>query len=306
MYGGVISKLLGESLLSFYSVFVKRINVDLTLQVWSRYFAYVVISGFFVDWVFVYKSIMSLQGVMLSIVTLAHVYASYRSFQLLDSGVATTIFYIYPIIILLMTGSRVSPVVLVSLFGVYLMANDIVHIGSPVKDRQPDMTNNNRGGDDKRGITTDKPIVKVDTNMAEYYWNEGIITAAMAAFTEALIFYLVKNMETPNNWNHLFLSYFLGAVVLTPYLWESISNMSVYSGLSVSLALNAFIGLAGYYLRFYSISRLDTYTYAVLSYFGIIMSYAYGVVLNNDVLSLQKITGTLCIVLTNIYLLYTK
>jgi uncharacterized membrane protein len=68
---------------------------------------------------------------------------------------------------------------------------------------------------------------------------------------------------------------------------------------------NAFIGLIGYYLRFFAISRLDASIYAPLSYFGIVMSYIYGIFLNNDKISMQKIIGTLCIVFTNLYILYS-
>jgi drug/metabolite transporter (DMT)-like permease len=293
MYSEIISKLIGESLLSFYSIFVKKINVDLILQVWSRFFAYVVISSLFVDWGFIYKSILSSYGILLSVATLAHVYTSYRSFQLLDSGVATTIFYIYPIIILLLSGTSLSPILLIPLFGVYLIANEF----NNSKDARKEPYKND---------SDEKDVIKKNTQMNENFWNEGVFMAIMAALTEAIIFYFVKNIKTLNNWNHLFLSYFIGAVVLTPYLWKNIVNMELYGGVSLSLAVNAFIGLFGYYLRFYAITRLDTYIYAVLSYFGIVMSYVYGVFLNNDKITIQKIMGTLCIVLTNLYILYIR
>ena len=286
MYLAIVSKLVGESLLSFYSIFVKKINVELILQIWSRFFMYVAISAFFVDWVFIYKSILSTYGLLLSLTTILHVYFSYRSFQLLDSGVATTLYYIYPIIILLLYGIPLTPILLIPLFGVYLIAND----------SKKELYKNNL---DSRKNS----IIKNDTTVKEHFWNEGIIAAFIAALTEAFIFYFVKNIKTLNNWNHIFLSYFIGASVLTPYLWKNIINMQLYSGLSLSLAVNAFIGLFGYYLRFYAISRLDTYIYAILSYFGIVMSYVYGVVLNNDKITVQKIIGTLCIVLTNLYML---
>lgn len=289
MYSEIISKLLGESLLSFYSIFVKKINVDLILQIWSRFFAYVVISSVFVDWGFIYKSITSIYGLLLSATTILHVYSSYRSFQLLDSGVATTLYYIYPMIILLLSGTALSPILLIPLFGVYLIANDF---NNSKDTRREPYKNDSDEKDD---------IIKKDTKIKENFWNEGIFMAIMAALTEAIIFYFVKNIKTMNNWNHLFLSYFIGAIVLTPYLWKNIINMKLYGGISLSLAVNAFIGLVGYYLRFYAISRLDTYLYAVLSYFGIVMSYVYGVFLNNDKITIQKIIGTLCIVLTNLY-----
>jgi drug/metabolite transporter (DMT)-like permease len=259
---------------------------------------YVVISAFFVDWVFIYKSITSTYGLLLSVTTILHVYFSYRSFQLLDSGVATTLYYIYPIIILLLYGISLSPILLIPLFGVYLIANDFNNSKDTEKEPYKNNTDNTNNTD-----RTDDSIIKNDTTVKEHFWNEGIIAAFIAALTEAFIFYFVKNIKTLNNWNHLFLSYFIGASVLTPYLWKNIINMELYGGLSVSLAVNAFIGLFGYYLRFYAISRLDTYIYAVLSYFGIVMSYVYGVVLNNDKITMQKIIGTLCIVLTNLYML---
>ena len=277
MYLAIFSKLLAESLLSFYSIFVKKINVDLTMQIWSRFFTYFIISAFFVNWDFIYKSVLSVQGLLLSIVTIAHVYSSYRSFQLLDSGVATTLYYIYPIIILLFSGTVISPILLVSIFGVYLISNDLKK-----KPENP----------------TTAPATK------PHFWNEGIFAAFVAALTEAIIFFLVKDLKTMNNWNHLFLSYFGGAIALTIYLWHNITAIPLSIDLSISLLVNAFIGLFGYYLRFYAISRLDAYIYAPLSYFGIIMSYVYGIFLNNDVLSMQKLIGTLCIVITNLYILY--
>lgn len=298
MFSAIVSKLVGESLLSFYSIFVKKINVALILQIWSRFFMYVAISAFFVDWGFIYKSITSTYGVLLSVTTILHVYFSYRSFQLLDSGVATTIYYMYPIIILLLYGKSLSPILLIPLFGVYLIANDFTSSKDTVKEPYKNNTDNSDNSD-----KPDDSIIKNDTNVKEHFWNEGIIAALIAALTEAIIFYFVKNIKTLNNWNHIFLSYFIGASVLTPYLWKNIINIQLYSGLSLSLVVNAFIGLFGYYLRFYAISRLDTYIYAVLSYFGIVMSYVYGVVLNNDKITVQKIIGTLCIVLTNLYML---
>jgi drug/metabolite transporter (DMT)-like permease len=288
MYLAIISKLLGESLLSFYSIFVKKINVELIMQMWSRFFTYVIISAFFVDWGFIAKSIFSVNGLLLSAVTGLHVYSSYRSFQLLESGVATTLFYVYPILILLFSGTAISPIFLISLFGVYLIANDLR--GEPIE---------------KTGKNEDpENIIKTNTQMKPSFWNEGIFSAFMAAITEAMIFFLVKDLKTLNNWNHLFLSYSFGAIALTGYLWKNIVSVQLYSGTSISLAVNAFIGLVGYYLRFFAISRLDASIYAPLSYFGIVMSYIYGIFLNNDKITIQKIIGTFCIVFTNLYILY--
>jgi drug/metabolite transporter (DMT)-like permease len=280
MYLEILSKLVAESLLSFYSIFVKKINVPLILQVWSRFFTYVLISSFFIDFNFVYKNVLSTNGILISFISMIHVYTSYRSFQLLDSGVATTLFYIYPLLILLFSGAELSPILLFAFLGVYLLASEPTE---PFEN-----------------------IMKEKTTMKEFYWNEGIISAFMAAFTEAFLFFMVKNIKTMNNWNHLFLSYFFGAIGLTLYLWKDIISITAYSGLSLSLIVNAFIGLVGYYLRFFAISRLDASIYAPLSYFGIVMSYIYGVFLNNDTINIRKIVGTLFIIGTNLYIVMQK
>jgi drug/metabolite transporter (DMT)-like permease len=269
MFSAVLGKLVAESLLSFYSIFVKKINIDLKTQVWSRFFTYAIISAFFIDYQFIYDSITTLYGLLLSAVTIVHVYASYRSFQLLESGIATTLYYIYPIFILLFSNVPISPILFISLFGVYLISHDI----------------------------------HADAINKELFWNEGIIAAFIAAITEAVIFLLVKKLKTMNNWNHLFLSYFAGAIAMTFYTWNTIT---ITASVSLSLIVNTIIGLLGYYLRFYAISRLDANIYAPLSYFGIIMAYVYGIFLNNDVINVQKIIGTICIVFTNLYVFYSQ
>jgi drug/metabolite transporter (DMT)-like permease len=269
MFSAVLSKLVAESLLSFYSIFVKKINIDLKTQVWSRFFTYAIISAFFIDFDFIFESIITSYGLLLSAITMIHVYASYRSFQLLESGIATTLYYVYPIFILLFSRIQISPVLFITLFGVYLISRD----------------------------------KRTDTIHKESFWNEGIIAAFVAALTEALIFLLVKKLKTMNNWNHLFLSYFLGAIAMSLYTWDSII---ISIPLSLSLLVNVVIGLFGYYLRFYAISRLDANIYAPLSYFGIIMSYIYGVFLNKDIINIQKIIGTICIVFTNLYIFYSQ
>jgi hypothetical protein len=127
---------------------------------------------------------------------------------------------------LLLYGIPLTPILLIPLFGVYLIANDLNNSKDTVKEPYK----NNSDNSDK----TSDYIIKNDTKVKENFWNEGIIAAFIAALTEAFIFYFVKNIKTLNNWNHIFLSYFIGASVLTPYLWKNIINIKLYIGLSVS------------------------------------------------------------------------
>ena len=301
----ILAKLSAESLLSLYPVFVKLINLPLTLQIWSRAFIYSIISLFFVNWSFIQKYLFSKNGLLLSFITLIHVYTSYRGFQLLDSGVGYVTFYTYPLLILIMAREKINmPMMAFALVGVYLLSN--------IDD------NNNKKKEEKEfkeGYEEKKMEKFEDNNTPEIgslrktpiekqkFPYEGIIMILCAAFTEALIYFLVRNLETKNNWNHIFISYALCAVVLSIYFKNDIQKMTLTSNLSISLFINAFIGLFGYLLRFYSITRLPTILYAMLSYFGILMAYIYGVFINGDVITLKQIIGSICILIPNIYFL---
>ena len=269
MISEVVSKLISESLLSLYPIFVKNIGLPLSLQTWSRCFSYAVISGLFIDYSFVINSLFTYSGIMLSLVTIVHIYTSYRGFELLESGVAYSIFYLYPIIILLMSGHKIQSIMLLSLVGVYLLASKEMGFFS-------------KGSE--------------NTLL-------GVIMIGLAAFTEAVIYFLVRDIKTMNNWNHIFISYFLGAILLTWYFFDNIKGMKWNGRLSMSLGINSLIGLIGYLLRFYAVSRLDTMVYAPLSYFGIVMSFVYGIFIGGDSIDLKKVVGAGLIIFSNLWLL---
>ena len=144
---------------------------------------------------------------------------------------------------------------------------------------------------------------------------EGFVMILLAALTEASIYFLVRDIKTTNNWNHVFISYFLGAILFSAYFFANslkkytsetfLSSISetLSSRLSFSLGINSVIGLFGYLLRFFAITRLDTYLYASLSYFGIVMAFIYGIFINGETINLQKMIGALLIVLTNLVII---
>jgi drug/metabolite transporter (DMT)-like permease len=273
----VISKLASESLLSLYPIFVKNIGLPLSLQTWSRCFSYALISGFFIDYSFVINTLFTYSGIMLSLVTIVHIYTSYRGFELLESGVAYSIFYLYPIIILLMSGHKIQSIMFLALIGVYLLASKDMNFLDIVELKKDDSKKGNQ-------------IL-------------GVSMIGLAAFTEAVIYFLVRDIKTMNNWNHIFISYFFGAIVLTWYFLGDIRGMKWNGRLSMSLGINSLIGLLGYLLRFYAVSRLDTIIYAPLSYFGIVMSFIYGVFINGESIDLKKIVGAGLIIFSNLWLL---
>jgi drug/metabolite transporter (DMT)-like permease len=222
------------------------------------------------------KSIFSKYGIALSLTTIAHVYFSYKGFQILDSGIAYVLFYTYPLMILLLAGEKISYIMIFAIIGVYLLSQEKIESFTQIFKK---------------------------TNIQENFKYEGVIMVLLAALTEAFIYFIVKNMKTSNNWNHLFISYALGALILSIYFYKDIKSIEITNTLSISMIINLFIGLFGYLLRFYSISHLETKIYASLSYFGIIMAYLYGIFINKDIINLKKIIGTIMILIPNFYLI---
>jgi drug/metabolite transporter (DMT)-like permease len=311
MYIEILGKVVSESLLSLYPVFVKNINIPLHLQLWSRFITYIIITSFFVDWGFIAKTLFSNNGMLLSIITIIHVYTSYRGFQLLESGIAYSLFYTYPIMILLLAGEPIHILMLLAIVGVVLLSYDDMFsnrlpsrvsfilrnssVVSPEKLPIPTLVPSSRITTKKvEGFSDDKVEEKSDTPPAIVPY-EGYIMIALAAFTEAIIYFIVRSIKTTNNWNHLFLSYFAGTILFTVIGFSEIMKMTVSSNLSMSLGINAVIGLCGYLLRFYAATRLAPTIYAPLSYVGIVMAYVYGFLFNGEHITTQKIIGTICI-----------
>jgi drug/metabolite transporter (DMT)-like permease len=56
-------------------------------------------------------------------------------------------------------------------------------------------------------------------------------------------------------------------------------------------------------LKYYAIYNLNPLFYSILSYFGIITAFIYGIVINDDKLNLRKTLGALFIILANILML---
>ena len=246
-----LSKLVAEGLLSLYPVFVKNIDLPLPLQMWSRFAAYIAVAALFIDYKYVWDAIRTPLGGALMLVTLVHIYSSYQGFLLLESGPAYTLFYVYPMLILLLAGKLSFWLGALTFGGAYLLSS------------------------------AESP--------------EGVAMILLAALTEAFIYFLVKRLKTSNNWNHLFISYIGGAILLSAYYFTSLPDL-LKPNLVTSLGINGLIGMFGYVLRFYSMSRLDVFWYAMLSNFGIVMSYVYGYAFNGELVHAQQLLGSLLVV----------
>ena len=117
----IFSKLLSESLLSLYPVFIKKLKLDINLQLSIRLFIYLLISLFFCNINFIKKYILNYNTLLLGLINLIHIYSSYKGFELLESGLSYTLFFTYPIFILLFSGTPLHFSIFISLLGVYIL-----------------------------------------------------------------------------------------------------------------------------------------------------------------------------------------
>jgi drug/metabolite transporter (DMT)-like permease len=288
MFLEILSKLASESLLSLYPIFVKKIGISSSLQLWTRLITYVSISIFFVNWSFIRSSLFTMDSITLGLVNLSHVFFSYEGFRHLDSGVSFAIFNIYPLMILLLAGTMWHNSYLLVLLGLaFFIYGDYTE---KAKDEEKKKKDSKIFGEKK----------KED-------FSYGLIMILLAALTEALIYFLVRRIKTTNNWNHVFISYFLGAVLLTVYSIYNYADTS--SGLEtadkgrvgLAVIINGIIGTVGYFLRFFASYRLEPEIYAPLSYFGVVMSYVYGITFDNESLNWKKVLGTISILASNYF-----
>jgi drug/metabolite transporter (DMT)-like permease len=133
-------------------------------------------------------------------------------------------------------------------------------------------------------------------------FNYGLAMILLAALTEAFIYFLIRRIPTSNHWNHVFIAYFLGAVLISGKMFlneetKGINDIRVF----LSMVINGIIGSVGYFLRFFASYRLEPEVYAPLSYFGVVMSYVYGILFNNEKLNISKVLGTVSILASNYF-----
>ena len=270
-----LSMLASESLLSLYPIFVKKIGLSLVHQVWTRLLAYVAMSAIFVDWGFIKSAFFSSDALILALINLSHIFFSYEGFRNLDSGVSFAIFNTYPLMILLIAGVMWNNVYLLVLLGLalFVLGEAQSAIGTTA------------------GLTQESPINFI----------YGLAMILFAALTEALIYFMVRRIKTDNHWNHVFLSYMMGFIAISGYLFGSGNDFgkTMLPRMSLAIGLNGFIGSVAYFLRFFAASNLAASIFAPLAYFGMVMSYVYGIVFNDETLSWEKVGGTLCILAAN-------
>ena len=306
MFLEILSKLTSESLLSLYPIFVKKIGISSSLQLWTRLITYVSISIFFVNWSFIKSSLFTLDSLTLGLVNLSHVFFSYEGFRHLDSGVSFAIFNSYPLMILLLAGTMWHNSYLLVFLGLaFFIYGNYTEKKEETKEKDAEKKKEKNEAKEKEKNEA-KEKEKNEAKEKENF-NYGLIMILLAALTEALIYFLIRRIKTTNNWNHVFISYFLGAVLMSVYSIYNYADTSTgletadKGRVGLAVIINGIIGTVGYFLRFFASYRLEPEIYAPLSYFGVVMSYVYGLIFNNESLNWKKVLGTVSILASNYF-----
>jgi drug/metabolite transporter (DMT)-like permease len=284
-----VAMLMSESLLSLYPIFVKKIDLSLIHQVWARLLAYVAMASIFVDWSFIKGALFSPDAMLLAAINLSHIFFSYEGFRNLDSGVSFAIFNTYPLMILLIAGVMWNNVYLLVLLGLALFVIGEARSATDKARNEATKPKKNEESTTQVGDGSEKPN-----------FTYGVAMILLAALTEALIYFTIRRIKTGNHWNHVFLSYLFGFIAITGYLFTTFDFASVLKPrMGLAIGLNGFIGSVAYFLRFFAASNLSASIFAPLAYFGMVMSYVYGMVFNQETLSWEKVAGTLSILAAN-------
>jgi drug/metabolite transporter (DMT)-like permease len=268
-----------EIALALHPILLKLVNVPLITQVLFRMGTYSSLAGIAAspeDWMYAFGTSQGLiQSSMSSIMNLVHIGSSYASYRNLSAGSALALFYTYPFMNILagylFLGEKVSllvlPLLLLAFVGVLLVSYA-----------------ENTEQESKNGSTEKNTLY-------------GISMALLSAMTETMIFLLVKTSKLQNPFVNILQLYPIGFLALA--LYASTEGFQDIKGspfqLAQIIAFNVFIGFVGYSLRFYSIPRLSTVIFSILTFIGVAAGYGWGRIFASESPSLTALLGAACI-----------
>lgn len=267
-----VSAIYSELVLSLYPILIKLAPTTLLTSTLARFLVFPILAlavGPFKEFMDIWgNSESAIYGFLHGLLNLVHVGTSYISFQELPAGTAVSLFYTYPIMILLsraiFANESLPPYTIfiftLALVGAYLVA------------------------------TSHYEQSETDEHKTKSL--RGIIAAITAAITETFIYFFVRERATKTPFytlNHLYPG---GLLVLLIYsLFNKPQLDTRRSTWLPMIGFNALLGFTGYLLRFYSIPKLPTLLFAALSYVGIIAAYIWGIIFIGEKPTLKGVVG---------------
>lgn len=275
-----LTTIVAEVALSLHPILIKQVGVGLPTQLFARLGTYSVLGTAFADSKDVAASwgtlSNGLKSTLYGLMNLIHIGSSYLSYKHLPAGSALALFYTYPFFnilagILLLGDSldwRILPLIGLAFVGVLL-------ISFYTKD----------GNDDEAKDDHQKKNVAF-----------GVGAALVSALTETLIFLIAKTGEEKTAWLPILKLYPAAFAGLIAYIgYTGVQWKTSLANWTPLLVFNIFIGFLGYSLRFWSIPRLPTAIFSILTFIGVAAGYSWGLVYAKEVPSAGALTGALCI-----------
>ena len=267
-----------ESILSLYPILIKSIPTTLPTQIFSRLITYTAAGGAIAS----RQDILSafgtpkalLKSLLLGLLTCAHIYVSYIAFSSLSAGVAMSLFYTYPIWNLvvgkLLFSETINPntyrYMLIGVLGTFLLSTKGLN-------------------DDMKGFTKNS-----------YGAIIGVIAALSAALTETAMYFSVKENEQQTPWASMLELYGGALICMIPLVLLKIVPVVFSWSVWIPIVLfNLIVGFTGYALRFYTIPKVSTEVFGLLSYTGVISAFIFGYIIMKEKPSILSILGALMI-----------
>ena len=274
MFGSTAAVFFSETVLSLYPILIKAVPTNLGTQTLARFLIYplaALLVGGLGPLAAAYKGGAAAVGRNLGIgaLNVSHIAASYLAFRELPAGIAMSLFYTYPLWNLIGATAflgepfpwHLLPVVAIALFGTFLVATS-------------------KTGEGANGSKT--------LSM------RGIIAALLSSLTETAIFLLVRGAAGQSPFFTIHQLYLGGLPILIAGLVALKNIQPVDWNLrhwAPLLAFNGLLGFTGYSLRFWSINKMPTILFSVLSLFGVLGSFFFGSVLVGEPIIPRAITG---------------
>ena len=281
------SAIYGELVLALYPILIKTVPTTLLTQTLARFSVFPALAaavGPPGEWVEAWGSPeRAAFSVAHGLLNLVHVAASYMSYQDLPAGMAVSLFYTYPIWILIgraLFFGEALPAHAVLLIGMALVGTYLVSTASG-------------SGEAFIGSTADGHLAAQEKAAATSKLRRGIIMALVAAFTETLIYFFVRGHATKSPFFTISQLYPGGLAVLLLYgLFNQKQVDTKRSTWLPLIAFNALLGFSGYVLRFFSIPNLSALVFSMLSFIGVMAAHVWGVLFAGETVNVQSLVGS--------------
>ena len=285
-----LTVIVAEIALALHPILIKQVGVNLPTQLLARLGTYTVLGGLAstkTDRALSWGSLPSIsRSLVYGLMNLIHIGASYLSYQHLPAGSALALFYTYPFFnilagVLFLGESldwKTIPLMIIAFTGVLLIAKYTKNETETETENKSEMSSETEGESSKKSTSI---LI-------------GVLASLVSAITETLIFLIAKTGEEP--------SAFLPILKLYPGAFLALLTILGISGTYTTLnfemknwtpllLFNIFVGFLGYSLRFYSIPRLPTAIFSILTFIGVAAGYGWGLAYAKEVPSAGALTG---------------